>query len=88
MNSYFSIHNLIFKLLFQNYLFLYVLWIWSLVWKGLALWKASQRKEKIWFIVFLILNTLGLLEVLYLFVFSKEESQKKRISEKEKKEEK
>ena len=45
--------------------------VWSLFWKGLALWKAASQKDKIWFVVLLIVNTLGLLEILYLFVFSK-----------------
>jgi hypothetical protein len=44
-----------------------VLIIWSLVWKGLALWRAATRGEKIWFIVFLIINTAGILEIIYLF---------------------
>jgi len=41
--------------------------IWSLVWKGLALWRAAQRGEKIWFIAFLVINTAGILEIVYLF---------------------
>ena len=45
--------------------------IWSLVWKGLALWKAARRAENIWFIVLLIINTVGILDILYLYVFSK-----------------
>lgn len=45
--------------------------IWSLVWKGLALWQSSRRNQKIWFVVLLIINTLGILEILYIFVFSK-----------------
>jgi hypothetical protein len=51
-----------------------VLVIWSLVWKGLALWRAAERKEKWWFIALLVINTLGILEILYLYVFSKKES--------------
>lgn len=47
-------------------LFLLVL-AWSLLWKGLALWRASQRGEKIWFIAFLLINTAGILEIVYLF---------------------
>ncbi len=47
--------------------------LWSLVWKGFALWRAATRRDKVWFIVLLILNTAGLLEILYLFVFSKRE---------------
>ena len=51
--------------------FLSLVSIWSLVWKGLALWKSSKKNNLIWFIVLLIFNTLGILEILYIFVFSK-----------------
>jgi len=44
---------------------------WTLPWKGVALWKAARREEKWWFIALLVVNTLGLLEILYIFVFSK-----------------
>jgi len=40
---------------------------WSLVWKGLALWRSAKRGDTIWFIVFLVVNTAGLLEIVYLF---------------------
>ncbi|MCR4325606.1 MAG: DUF5652 family protein [Patescibacteria group bacterium] len=46
---------------------LIVILAWSLAWKGLALWRAAKRGEKIWFIVFLLVNTLGILEIVYLF---------------------
>ena len=46
---------------------LILLLVWSLVWKGLALWRAAKRGEKIWFVVFLLVNTLGILEIIYLF---------------------
>jgi len=45
--------------------------IWSLVWKGMALWKAARGGSKVWFVVLLIVNTVGILEILYLYVFSK-----------------
>lgn len=44
--------------------------IWVLPWKGLALWKAALRKQKIWFVVLLVLNTMAILEILYIFYFS------------------
>jgi len=40
--------------------------IWSLSWKGLALWHAAKRNEKWWFIGILIINTIGILEICYL----------------------
>ena len=45
--------------------------VWSLLWKGLALWRAAKRGEKIWFTVFLLINTLGILEIIYLFAITK-----------------
>ena len=44
---------------------------WSLVWKGLALWRAAREESKWWFVVLLVVNTLGILEILYFFVFSR-----------------
>lgn len=45
--------------------------IWSLFWKGLALWKAARHTHKWWFIALLVINTAGILEILYIYVFSK-----------------
>ncbi|MDB5266804.1 MAG: hypothetical protein JWN89_619 [Parcubacteria group bacterium] len=41
--------------------------IWALAWKGFALWKAAQLQHRNWFVAILVLNTLGLLEIIYLF---------------------
>ena len=45
--------------------------LWTLPWKGVALWKAAQRSETGWFIAILILNTLAILEIIYIFFISK-----------------
>lgn len=45
--------------------------IWSLFWKGLALWKSARNDERYWFVALLIINTAGILEMLYLFLFAK-----------------
>ena len=44
---------------------------WSLPWKGVALWVAARRGHIGWFVALLILNTLAILDILYIFVFSK-----------------
>ncbi|MBI5466018.1 MAG: hypothetical protein HY974_01865 [Candidatus Kerfeldbacteria bacterium] len=44
---------------------------WSLPWKGVALWRAARRDERWWFIVLLVVNTLAILEILYIFIFSR-----------------
>ncbi len=45
--------------------------LWDVVWKGFALWKAGRNNDKVWFICLMIFNTIGVLPLLYLFVFSK-----------------
>jgi hypothetical protein len=47
-----------------------VVLVWSLVWKALALWKSAKNDHKVWFIVLLIINTIGILEILYIYVFA------------------
>ena len=45
--------------------------IWTIPWKGYALWLAAKRNQKRWFIVMLILNTVGILEIFYIFKIAK-----------------
>lgn len=58
---------------------------WSLIWKGLALWKATKRNSKGWFIAILIINTMGIFEILYIYVFSEIKFDNKKKSRKSKK---
>jgi len=48
-----------------------IILIWSLAWKLLALWKSARKNHLIWFIVMAVVNTIGILPILYIFVFSK-----------------
>jgi len=45
--------------------------LWVLPWKGVALWKAAGNAHKKWFIALFLLNTLAVLEIIYIFYFSK-----------------
>ena len=45
--------------------------LWSIPWKGWALWTAARKGSKNWFIALLVINTLGILDILYIYVFSK-----------------
>ena len=45
-----------------------ILGIWSLIWQGIALWYAARHKQQAWFVVLLIVNTLGILPIIYLLV--------------------
>ncbi len=53
-------------------LFALLVLIWSFVWKGWALWLAARRGEKVWFIVMLLVNTFGILEIIYIFALAKQ----------------
>ncbi|MBI2672205.1 hypothetical protein HYX16_04690 [Candidatus Woesearchaeota archaeon] len=45
--------------------------IWSAIWKGVALWKSARNNQRSWFVFLFILNTLGILEIVYLAFFQK-----------------
>jgi len=48
-----------------------IILVWSLIWKLLALWKSARNSHLVWFIVMAVINTIGILPILYIFVFSK-----------------
>lgn len=43
--------------------------IWTILIKGITLWYAARGGQKGWFIAILVLNTLGILEIIYLIWF-------------------
>lgn len=50
---------------------LVVILTWSMVWKLLGMWTSARKGSWIWFIVFALTNTVGILPILYIYVFSK-----------------
>ena len=44
--------------------------VWSLIWKGFALWRAARADQLVWYVVILFVNTAGLLEIAYLLFFA------------------
>lgn len=50
---------------------IFLILAWTLPWKGYALWKSAKRGQNWWFIVMFLINDLAILEILYIFVFSK-----------------
>jgi len=61
-------------LLYPLYLLLII--VWTIPWKGVALWKAARNSNKKWFIVIFLLNTMALLEIIYIFYFAKKYEKK------------
>jgi len=46
---------------------LVILFLWTIPWKVYALWTAAKRDDKKWFVVLIIINTVGILEIIYIF---------------------
>ena len=45
--------------------------VWTLIWKGLALWRSAELRQRWWFVALLVINTLGILEIVYLFLVTR-----------------
>ena len=45
--------------------------LWAMFWKGLALWHSARRGSPGWVTVLLLVNMLGVLELIYLFFVAK-----------------
>ena len=49
----------------------YALFLWTLGWKSVSLWRAARRNHKLWFGIIMITSTLGVLEIAYYFYLSR-----------------
>ena len=66
---------------------IYPVLVWTVIWKGLALWRAAKNNHGGWFVLLLVVNTVGLLPITYLYWFQrdgKKARKKKKISGKRK----
>lgn len=45
--------------------------VWSIFWKGWALWKSANKKHLVWFILLLLINTFAILEIVYIFYLNR-----------------
>jgi len=50
--------------------------VWSLIWKFAALWKCGRNNQLAWFVVLAVVNTAGILEIIYLLFFRKNMNKK------------
>lgn len=57
--------------IFNNPNIFYPLIIWSVIWKGLALWRAARLKQVGWYIALIIINTFSIFEIIYLITTRK-----------------
>ena len=48
-----------------------VLFIWEAIWKLIALWKAARNNHLAWFICIALINSLGILPIIYILIHRK-----------------
>jgi len=51
---------------------LILLTIWDGVWKAIGMWKSARNNQLPWFICITIFNTIGILPIVYLSFFQKD----------------
>jgi len=60
-----------FTKIFSNPWLALILFAWLTFWKGFALWRAAGKRHLVWFVILLLVNTMGLLEIAYIFSLNK-----------------
>jgi hypothetical protein len=45
--------------------------LWDMVWKAIGLWKSARNSQLGWFIAIMVLNTIGILPIVYILWFQK-----------------
>ncbi|MAG27557.1 hypothetical protein CMI47_18640 [Candidatus Pacearchaeota archaeon] len=59
--------------------------IWDLIWRILAVMKSTRYNQPIWSVVFVLFSTIGILPILYIYVFAKDKRNSKEKPVKKKK---
>jgi len=47
---------------------IFILLIWDTTWKLIGLWKAARNRHLGWFILIALLNTMGILPIIYILL--------------------
>ncbi len=53
---------------------LIVLILWDTVWKIIAMWKSARNNHLIWFICITVINSIGILPIVYILIQRKKRS--------------
>ena len=61
----------------NNLVLFLIIIIWAAIWKGIALWRAGKNQNLVWFVFIFVLNTAGILPLIYILFFSKKKGKKK-----------
>jgi len=58
------------QFILNNSWIIWLILLWTIPWKAVALWKSARANQVWWFIALLLINTLAILEILYIYFFS------------------
>lgn len=56
--------------------------IWTLAWKGRGLWRAAQNRQPVWFIIMFLVQSLGIIPIVYLALLQKAPKKPRKKSKK------
>jgi len=48
-----------------------ILSVWEIVWKIIAMWKSARNNDLLWFILIAVINTVGILPIIYILIHKK-----------------
>lgn len=60
----------------DNALLIILILLWTLPWKGWAIWLAARNYHRGWFIVLFLTSTLAILDIIYIFFIGRPEYKK------------
>ncbi|MBT3304084.1 hypothetical protein HN592_01400 [Candidatus Woesearchaeota archaeon] len=63
-------------------LIIWALMVWSIIIKAIALWKSARRGQTAWFVILVIFQTVGILEIIYLAAFQKHQRVRRKVNKK------
>jgi hypothetical protein len=52
---------------------------WTFPWKAWSLWLAARRGDLWWFLGLTFINTLGILEIIYIFLVAKQSDKRTEV---------
>ena len=63
---------------FINTPWFYLLLAWDAVWRGIALWKSGRNNQLTWFIFLFVVNSAGILPIIYLIIHRNKKKKSKK----------
>jgi hypothetical protein len=54
-------------------LLIILLAVWELAWKAISMWRAARNGHKGWFVAILVINSVGILPIVYLLIHPKKQ---------------